>query len=377
MIDTKTNELSTPFFANLNGLRFVGALFVFLFHCFTLGREHWGAFFSTPIFTKLTKFFSKGHHGVDLFFVLSGFLITYLLIHEASKNKTINAFGFFMRRLLRIWPLYFLLVFFGFFIFPYLPYGLNTSNSLLNYSLFLSNFEEIWNGWRDSVNFLSVTWSISIEEQFYLSWVLLIAIFPPMRKGKYFGYYFTFLILISLFFRWFHYNNERVLYFHTFSVMSDLAIGGYLSYLCFNFGISEKLKNLRRGWIILIYTLGIALILFAHPLFPGRLIVMQRIAIAFFFSFVIFEQVYCLKSFYKVDKIPGFFKLGEISYGLYIYHCVVIYYVQQIMLDNQWNNSVTGFILFVVISALLTFCLSWLSYRYFERPLLRLKRYFR
>lgn len=377
MIDTKTNQLSTPFFANLNGLRFVGALSVFLFHCFTLGREHWGTFFQTPVFTKLSKLFSKGHHGVDLFFVLSGFLITYLLLHEASKNKTINAFGFFMRRLLRIWPLYFLLVFFGFFIFPFLPYGLQTSNSLLHYGLFLSNFEEIWNGWHDSVNFLSVTWSISIEEQFYLSWVLLIALIPAMRKGKYFGLYFTLLIIISVIFRLIEYDNERVLYFHTFSVMSDLAIGGYLSYLCFTYGIPEKFKNLRRRWIILIYLFGTLLILLAHPLFPGQLIALQRIAIALFFAFVIFEQVYCTLSFYKADKLPGFFKLGEISYGLYIYHCLVIYYVQQLMLHYHWTESVTGFVLFILLSALLTFCISWLSYRYFERPLLKLKRYFR
>ena len=110
MENNKTEKLSLPFYENLNGLRFIGALSVFLFHGFTLGREMWGDFFNTPIFTGLFKLMSKGHHGVGLFFVLSGFLITSLLLHEAKNKGQINAFGFFMRRLLRIWPLYFIVV---------------------------------------------------------------------------------------------------------------------------------------------------------------------------------------------------------------------------------------------------------------------------
>lgn len=377
MIDHKTQQLSTPFFENLNGLRFIGALSVFLFHCFTLGREVWGNFSETPTFRLIAKGFSRGHHGVGLFFVLSGFLITYLLLHEANKNGKINVFGFFMRRLLRIWPLYFVIVLFGFFLFPLLPFGEHTTNSLLNYSLFLSNFEEIWNGWRDSINFLSVTWSVSIEEQFYMAWVVLIAIIPAMRKGKYFTLYFSLLIGASLLFRFLSIDDERTLYFHTLSVISDLAIGGYLSYMCFRYPISKKLKSLSKKLILLIYGIGLAIILLSTVIFQGQLIFIERIVIGLFFAFIIFEQVYCTNSFFKADNLIGFKKLGEISYGLYMYHCIVIYFLQHLMMNAGWTSSIFSFITFIITSAVLTYIISWVSYTYLEQPCLRLKRYFR
>jgi len=377
LIDHKTTQLSTPFFQNLNGLRFVGALMVFLFHCFTLGREVWGDFFSSPVFEKVAKVFSKGHHGVGLFFVLSGFLITYLLLHEAKKNERINAFGFFMRRMLRIWPLYLIIVIFGFFIFPLLPYGIETTHSLTNYALYLSNFDELINGSQDAVNFLTVTWSVSIEEQFYIAWVVLIALIPAMRKGRYFPYYFTLLILSSIVFRFIYWNDERILYFHTLSVVSDLAIGGYLSYLCFHKRISEKIKHLPKGILIIVYVIGTALVLASTKIFQGQFTLVERLFIGAFFAFIIFEQVYCSNSFYKADKVLGFYKLGEVSYGLYMYHCIVIYYVQQVMNSMGWTHSLFHFLIFILVSALLTYSISWVSYRFLESPLLKLKRYFR
>lgn len=377
MIDDKRQELSAPFFENLNGLRFVGAASVFLFHCVTLGREMWGDWMTAPLWSGMSKVLSKGHHGVGLFFVLSGFLITYLLLNEAKVKGKINALGFFMRRLLRIWPLYFALVIFGFFVFPALPFGIQTSNSLVYYGTFLSNFEEIWNGWRDPVSLLSVTWSVSIEEQFYLSWVLLIALLPAFRKGKYFHFYFLLLLVVSLIFRSFYFTYERMLYFHTLSVVSDLALGGYLSYWCFHRGLPDWFRTMVRWKIAGIYCIGILLILGSFTLFPEKLIIVERLSIGLFFAFVIAEQVHCTRSFFKADRIPGFAKLGEISYGLYMYHCVVIYFVQQVLISNGWTNSPIHWVCFVLVSALLTFGISWCSYRYLERPLLGLKRYFR
>lgn len=337
----------------------------------------WGAFFDTPIFQMIFKVMKKGHHGVGLFFVLSGFLITYLLLHEAKTREKINAFGFFMRRLLRIWPLYFIVVLFGFFLFPLLPNGMETQNSLLHYSLFISNFEEIWTGWKDSISFLTVTWSVSIEEQFYMAWVALIAIIPSFRKGKNYPIYFITLILISIIFRFFNMGDERTIYFHTLSVVSDLAIGGLLSYVCFSSKILDRFKHMSKLMIGFIYILGLSIILASTKLFPGYLVGIERIVIGLFFAFIIFEQVYCSNSFYKADKVLNFFKLGEISYGIYMYHCIVIYFVQQIILKYDMNNSLFGFIAFVFASGYLTLILSRLSYAYIEQPILNLKKHFR
>ena len=303
MVNQKPDNLSSPRFENLNGLRFIGALSVFLFHSITLGKETWGDFFNTIWFSGLTKVTEKGHHGVGLFFVLSGFLITYLLMHEAKKNEKINVFGFFMRRLLRIWPLYFIIVFFGFLIFPILPHGIQTRNSLGYYSVFLSNFEEIWNGWQDKVNLLTITWSVRVEEQFYIGWVALMVLIPPFRKGKLFFFYFTTIIISSLIFRYINMDHERTIYYSTFSVMSDLTMGGYLSYLCLHFKIQNRFKGISKLKLYSIYALGIVGVLVSRKLFTGDLMIFERIAIAFFFAFIIFEQAYCTNSFFWITYL--------------------------------------------------------------------------
>lgn len=374
----KSSEGSAlPRFENLNGLRFIGAFGVFIFHSFTLGNATWGDFYDTGWFSTLTSVLGKGHYGVNLFFVLSGFLITFLLLDEARRNAKINAFGFFMRRLLRIWPVYFIVLLFGFVIYPHLPFGIQTINSPVYYSMFLSNMEEIWHGLYDPVSLLTITWSVSIEEQFYISWVVLMLIIPSFRKGKLFLFYFTTLVIASLIFRFNHVGQERIIYFHTLSVVSDLAIGGYLSYLCFHFKIQDRFANLPKWSNIVIYILGIGMLLGARMIFDGTLEVFERIAIGLFFAFVIFDQAYGKNSFFKADKLPGFFKLGEISYGLYMYHCIVIYYIQVLMSQMGWNNSLVGFGSYIIISALLTVGIAMLSYRFVEKPLLGLKKYFR
>jgi peptidoglycan/LPS O-acetylase OafA/YrhL len=342
-----------------------------------LGNEIWGDFYSTSWFQGIVKVMSKGNYGVSLFFVLSGFLITYLLLHEAKTKKSINTFGFFMRRLLRIWPVYFLVILFGFVIYPLLPHGIETTNSPVFYSLFLSNFEEIRNGWQDAVNFLTVTWSVSIEEQFYIGWVVLMALLPPFRKGKFFPIYFGVLILSSVAFRVYAVDDERMLYYHTLSVVSDLAIGGYLSYTSFHYNWLDRFKSLSKLTTLLIYIGGTGLILGGRIIFKGDLIIIEKLFIGLFFAFVIFDQAFGKHSFFKADKIPGFFKLGEISYGMYMYHCIVIYYIQILFAQMGWVSSPLHFFGALILSFGITVALSKVSYRLMEQPLLRFKKHFR
>jgi peptidoglycan/LPS O-acetylase OafA/YrhL len=366
-----------PFFENLNGLRFSGALMVFIFHCFTLNREIWGDFTDIATFKFIYKLASKGHHGVGFFFVLSGFLITFLLLNEISKNGSINVKHFFMRRILRIWPLYFLLILFGFYIFPYLPFGQSTHHSILLYGSFLSNIDEIAVGLIDNLNFLTVTWSVSIEEQFYLSWMLLMSILPFFRKGKYFHIYFIFLIAFSIGFRAFNYADERTIYFHTFSVISDLAIGGLLAYLVQKYSIQRILKPIKKLHILSIYAAGISMIIASNVIFKGVLVSMEKVVIGLFFAFVILEQVYSENSFYKIDKFPYFFQSGKLTYGFYMFHCVFIYYWSIFFANHGFTDSVWQFTLYILVVFISTYATAYLSMKYFEKPLLGLKRHFR
>ena len=370
-------EANRIFFPNLNGLRFLGALLVFVFHVFTLGNEIWGDFSDSSAFQLVYKIASKGHHGVGLFFALSGFLITYLLLNEVKKNGAINVPHFLMRRILRIWPLYFLIVFFGFVLFPHLPYGQETVHSGINYVLFLSNLDEIWFGAQDPLNFLTITWSVSVEEQFYLTWIALLFLFPAFRKGRFFPIYFITIIISVILFRFFNWQDERTMYYHTFSVVSDLAIGALAAYGVWKYSIQDKISQLSRIKIISFYLIGSASLVGATILFPAELRSIERLIQGSFFAFVVLEQVYCQNSFIKMDRIPGFFKAGELTYGFYMYHCIFIYY-WGIFFDNHgFTEYLWQFILYFILVFFSTYLTAIISYRYLEKPILGIKQHFR
>ncbi len=363
-------------FENLNGLRFIGAFMVFLFHAFTINREVWGDFFESAPFMALRKLTSIGHYGVNLFFVLSGFLITFLLLKELRERGKIHVGFFLIRRILRLWPLYFVIVLFGFFIFPYLPFGIQTVHEFWRYGLFLSNFDEIINGSRDSLNFLTATWSVSIEEQFYIGWALIIGLFR-WKTIRSFQTFFLLIIGCSFAFRIYYAGNQSYLYYHTMSVISDMGIGGLLATLVFEKESVPFIERLKKWQISLIYLLGIGFLFTAHKILPGRLIAVERLISGTFFAFVLIEQLKSQNSFFKADRIPYFERAGKLTYGFYLFHSLLIYYICSTFASLHWNQHAASFVLYFFILLVSNSLLSVLSYRYFEKPLLNLKRYFR
>lgn len=365
-----------PIFPNLNGLRFFGAIAVIIFHCYTLNREIWGDFYTEYWFQKSWVLISKGHFSVSLFFIMSGFLITYLLLNESSKNGRINLFHFLIRRFLRVWPLYFLIVGFGFFVFPHWPYGIETIHEFWRFALFLSNIDEILLGAGDSINFLTATWTVSVEEQFYLVWGILIGLLAFHRKSAY-AFFFIAIILLSLVFRFLHLNDHRIMEYHTFSVMSDLATGGLAGLWSFSGAVEKWIRKIPKAGMIVLYIFGLSLLVWEEVLFKGMLFTFERFIPGLFLTFVILEQVYSHSSFYKADRIPGFFNGGKLTYGLYMYHCIYIYYWSVFFRHSGYTEALWQFLLFTVVVFLSTYITAWLSYRYFEAPFLKLKRYFR
>src|SRR5260221_9169985 len=140
------------FFPNLDGLRFFSFLVVFFSHIFYTESDH----IKNESWYKIFKgrLFSDGDIGVSFFFVLSGFLITYLLIKEKEFTGKVDISSFYIRRTLRIWPLYYFCVFFGFVIFPILKsyFGKvpNETADPVLCSIFLNNFNAVFNGPPDS-----------------------------------------------------------------------------------------------------------------------------------------------------------------------------------------------------------------------------------
>jgi len=169
--------LKKIYFPSLNGLRFIAALLVIFHHI-----EQIKFYFKMENLWVTSPFIGViGKLGVVLFFVLSGFLITYLLLAEEHSFKTINVKNFYFRRMLRIWPLYFLIVALAFFILPNIPmftipgFEKHVIYHDLFYKLFL--YAIIFPNLAMTfgiVSYVSHAWSIGPEEQFYLIWPFIV-----------------------------------------------------------------------------------------------------------------------------------------------------------------------------------------------------------
>ncbi|MBS1655131.1 MAG: acyltransferase, partial [Bacteroidetes bacterium] len=166
------------YFPNLNGLRAIGALIVMIGHIEFLKR-----FWHVPSYDW---FPIPGKIGVTLFFALSGFLITSLLLQELKQTKKVSLRKFYIRRILRIWPLYYTIVFLGILILNnigFLKMPVYSDHVYQNLSLtnilillfILPNFTNFY------IPFADQKWSIVIEEQFYLVQPLIIKIFKRRR----------------------------------------------------------------------------------------------------------------------------------------------------------------------------------------------------
>lgn len=359
------------FFPNLDGLRFFAFFVVFMFHCY----------YGTPtemsgnvVYLALQRIWENGDLGVNCFFVLSGFLITYLLLYEERQNSRINLKNFYVRRILRIWPLYYATFVFGYFIFQYLirlvgAQVTETANPWY-YVFFAGNFNSIVHG--DPVSgTLSVLWSIAIEEQFYLCWPLLLMLF---RKNR--PLIFAMIILFSLGFRVYYVHDPNVLFYHTFSVMSDLAVGAWLAWLCFTKNREQNsLTRFTRGISILIYAIGFALIFFRKEVFVHpALIVIERLVYGLFFAFIIAEQCFFARPLFRMEKLRWPTYWGKYTYGLYCLHLPAMVFTEGFaMMGNAATSS--WWLLWgkAVSTLLLSLAFSSLSYRFIERPFLRLK----
>jgi len=362
-------------FENLDGIRFFGALIVFLFHCVTLHREIWGHFFESKALQPFIKVLSLGHLGVNLFFVLSGFLLTSLMLQEIDRNGRINVVHFLMRRTLRLWPLYFVIVLFGFFLFPHLPYGFETVHELWRYLVFFSNIDEIILGMHDRINFLTATWSISVEEQFYLGWAVLLLIFT-FRKRISFVIFFTLILIGTLIFRILYQHDERTVYFHTFSVISDFAVGGFGALLIHSGKFEPYIASWKKGFQAIVYIGIIGVVVGSEKLLTGNVLFLQRFVISIAFLLFILIQVSAISVFLPFDKFKFLREAGKRTYGFYLFHCISLFYCSELVKQYELTESIWYFLFYIVCAFGITTLMAFLSYRYFEEPILKLKRHF-
>lgn len=358
------------FFPNLDGLRFLSFFSVFLFHIWLLLFDRYQLLGSAPAIVKFL--FQNGEIGVNFFFVLSGFLITYLLVQEKKLTGKIHVGNFYIRRILRIWPLFYMCILFGLVLYPLLKKVIGGELFVVahpwTYFVFLNNFDFLKNG---APAIISVLWSVAIEEQFYLFWPLLLGLFP-LKNYKFLLYT---IICGSFIFRCFYFDNERVLQFHTLAVIGDMALGGLCAYyIIFSDAFKQKIASLSRSIIACIYTSAIILFLLRKEIFPGILMVIERIVIALVFGLIILEQNFSKNSFFKMSSLKLMSKWGTYTYGLYCIHVIAITFVE-IAFKKAGLDLQNPLILLLLTALAFIVCigLALLSYHFFEKRFLKLK----
>lgn len=315
-----------------------------------------------------------GKLGVILFFVLSGFLITYLLLVEKKDIGNISVRSFYIRRILRIWPLYYLMVFISFFILSnigFLSYN-SWSGEVFNdlfpklalFILFLPNLALIL---YTPVPFVSQSWSVGVEEQFYLIWPLLIKFFKKtelLLYGVIFMYLFIKLVVIRLIAHSIGWNptlETFSAFISTFNI-DCMAIGGLLALYLFQ--KRRVLKILFHKYtqvltiiiLIVFISLGIK-IPFIHFEFYAILFGILIINLAANKTALINLENNLLRY------------LGKISYGLYMYHPLAIVISLKLLDSVGLNITIFQYILSLCVSIFF----SGLSYHYYEKYFIKKK----
>lgn len=363
------------YFENLDGLRFVCFLSVFFYHSF---YTSYSAISSNPVYQFVkSDVFGNGNLGVNFFFVLSGFLITYLLVEENRRTNGIHIGYFWLRRALRIWPLFYFCVFFGFWVFPFLKSFFGEvpeeTASISYYFLFINNFDIINNGLPDA-SILGVLWSVAIEEQFYLFWPIILFLVPIEK------YWIPFcsIILVSIIFR-FWFQSELVFEFHTLSCIGDMAVGGMGAWLVQTRNLDLKFMSLSRWKISVIYVLIIGVFFFKDELALASewIVPFERFYISLIFLVVILEQSYSKNSLFKMKNFKLVTKLGQVTYGLYCLHFIAILVSTTLTKTLGWNSTIWQ-VLFLetFLSLTLSILIAQLSFNYLEKPFLKLKERF-
>tara|TARA_B110000459_G_scaffold99183_1_gene110306 strand:+ start:168 stop:1295 length:1128 start_codon:yes stop_codon:yes gene_type:complete len=357
------------YFKELNALRFIGFVGIFFGH----------VFFSNDIEIVNSKIYSTlysygkilGFISIDSFFVLSSFLITWKGLEELKVTKKFQFKNFLIRRSLRIWPLYFLVILLGFlieFMKSYFTQDISSLPSFWSFILFILNFDIIKNGY-EFLFFMVFMWSISVEEQFYIFWALVLKWFQNhLLKIS------LLIILISIIFRIFFIDDSLNLNFHTVSALGNFGVGALAAIAAFNNSILiTKIRDFSKTQIVIIYLISL-IIFIAIPSLQNHdlFIVIQRVLFSFVFAFIILEQTYCQQSIFKLSRIKYFNFFGKISYGLYCYHGIMITIV--LKFSDYFSKSLfTSIFIFPTLIFCGTLLFSHLSYKFFESKILKLK----
>lgn len=353
--------IKNNYIKQLDGLRAVAVVLVIIHHWFPKDN--------------LIHIYTALFNGVDIFFVLSGFLITRILINnsiEAEQNITSKGSlikKFFIRRSLRIFPIYYLTITF-IFIFSDAS-GTDIRNSYPYFFTYTANFYFYNQGDWDGM--LSHLWSLSVEEQFYLFWPWLI-LFLKRRYILPMILVFIFIGLVS------QYNMGYLGDIFTTSCFDGLGMGALMAWI-----VVYKPFLIKKTFSFLSVLAVICVGLQIDRIFgsgfnflPSR--TLTAVCTLWIISWLLLNGNNTNSYFNSFWNQKYLILIGKISYGIYLYHLPVQFYLwEELSLFNSYlPDSIYSFNLYLLLveSSIILFFISYLSWRLIELPILKLKKYF-
>jgi peptidoglycan/LPS O-acetylase OafA/YrhL len=338
----------------LDVLRGLAVLDVMLYHATDLA-PHLG----------LRPFFRLGYTGVDLFFVLSGFLITGILVRTRENEGYFT--NFYARRILRIWPLYYALLLFSFVLLPAIQPQLKAaifaqSHPWQSFPFFLQNL--MLNG--HAYDTLRVTWSLAIEEQFYLVWPIIVWLAPrrllkPLAISA---------LLFSVAMRWsvlYGLIPSVNIYTNTLTRLDGLSLGAFLA-----LWIPEAESRTVKGGGIAVMAVAVPLTLLVAWFHDGHWSFFSLVALSF-------AGLLCVAiNIPRAANLEFLKYTGKISYCLYLVHVPICAFMtsprmQKLFLIRSpvWSDAAV-----FVVSIALCYAVASASWYFFESRILRLKSKF-
>ncbi|MFM1876175.1 MAG: hypothetical protein RL266_1912 [Bacteroidota bacterium] len=312
-----TNTGLATYFPNLNALRFIAASMVLIGHTEQIKGFHGYKCY----FHQFPWLFQGGHLAVIFFFVLSGFLITHIIKAKLLENN-FSVSNFYKKRIVRIWPLYYFIVVLGLYIIPQASFmahnsefvdslsqlnanqrGWSTAFFLIvlpNLSLFFGTFE-----------YIGHTWSIGVEEQFYLIWPLLMKWFRTASMKLLLG-----VLMVVWTTRYVSGALDWPLLHGFISVfkIDAMTVGGISAIIIIEFPVIKKFLVNRITEVLSL--LIVAAFYFTDSHFGP----ISDEVYAVLFSIIIVNVACNPRTFIRLEKWKPLNYLGQVSYGIYMYH---------------------------------------------------------
>jgi peptidoglycan/LPS O-acetylase OafA/YrhL len=366
----------------LDVVRFLAFLLVYLVHTLPSTRDPRVAHLLKGLGPAFDAIGDACGFGLSLFFALSAFLICELLLRERQATGDVGIKQFYIRRILRIWPLYYLGLAIGVAV-ALLPGGSHAEIAKMGwFAIFLGAWYCAIYGWLHSP--ANVLWSISVEEQFYLfaPWMI-----KCLGRKSLYGFCLALLLIANTWL--FYLGKVNATHFNIWA-------NSFIQFECFAAGIllclllRGRLPSLAAWHRIALLAIGFACWFFAcyglHAFFgsyggrnPGSW------PLIFGWALAALGCVLLLLAFLGLDEklLPGWaIYLGRISFGLYVFHQFVIDLTDRLIIRNVVAlnhpvlNALKGpiYLLNLVLTLGLTILIASLSYRYFETPFLRMKK---